>query len=198
LAGGDPSVVRVMAVTKTFGPDAVVAARVAGLFDIGENYATELEDKAPGPEGTRWHFLGTIQRNKVRHLAPLVTVWESVARLAEGERIAQFAPGATVMVQIDGTGLAGRNGCTLEAAPDLVAGLSGLGLNVTGLMTVAPQEPAAAADVFRSVANLADRLGLPERSMGMSDDLEAAVAAGSTMVRIGRGLFGERGLRVGP
>jgi len=189
-------VVRVVAVTKGFGPAAVEAARAVGLTDIGENYAAELEKKAPGPDGTRWHFLGTIQRNKVRELAPLVAVWESVARLAEGERIARLAPGATVMVQVDCTGLAVRNGCTVDETPSLVSSLVALDLTVCGLMTVAPQDPASAADAFRAVARLADRLGLPERSMGMSDDLEAAVAAGSTMVRIGRGLFGERGLRV--
>jgi PLP dependent protein len=189
-------VVRVVAVTKGFGPAAVEAARAVGLVDIGENYAAELEEKAPGPDGTQWHFLGTIQRNKVPHLAPLVAVWESVARRSEGERIARLAPGATVMVQVDCTGLAGRNGAPVEEVPALVSGLSDLGLNVSGLMTVAPQEPSAAVEAFRTVAGLAERLGLPERSMGMSDDLEAAVAAGSTMVRIGRGLFGERGLRV--
>jgi uncharacterized pyridoxal phosphate-containing UPF0001 family protein len=139
-----------------------------------------------------WHFLGAIQRNKVPALAPVVGVWQSVAREAEGARIARFAPGASVMVQVDLTALPGRNGCAPSAVPELVAELRQLGLKVLGLMTVAPQETAAAQAAFSQVAHLADRLELPERSMGMSDDLEAAVAAGSTMVRIGRALFGER------
>jgi uncharacterized pyridoxal phosphate-containing UPF0001 family protein len=193
-AGGDPAVVRVLAVTKGFGPAAVLAALGAGLNDIGENYAQELLTKAPGPEGARWHFLGAVQRNKVRALAPLVDVWQGVARVAEGERIARYAPGASVMVQVDYTGLPGRNGCAPEAVPALVQALSAFDLQVTGLMTVAPVT--GASDVFRQVGEMADRLGLPERSMGMSDDLEAAVAAGSTMVRIGRGLFGERSPKV--
>ncbi len=197
-AGGDPGTVRVVAVTKGFGPEAVEAAHAVGLHDVGENYAGELQSKAPGPEGTRWHFLGAVQRNKVRALAPLVSVWQGVARLVEGERIAACAPGAQVLVQVDTTGLAGRNGCAPPDVGTLVHALASLNLQVEGLMTVALQgDPAAAAAAFGEVARLADHLGLPERSMGMSDDLEAAVAAGSTMVRIGRALFGPRPVGLG-
>jgi uncharacterized pyridoxal phosphate-containing UPF0001 family protein len=191
-AGGDPERVRVLAVTKGFGPGAVAAARAAGLRDIGENYAAELQAKAPGPPGTQWHFLGAVQRNKVRALAPLVDVWQGVARLAEGERIARFAPGARVLIQVDYTGLPGRNGCAPEDVPALAAALVGLNLHLQGLMTVAPPDPPAAGAAFGSLGRLADDLDLPERSMGMSADLEAAVAAGSTMVRVGRALFGDR------
>jgi hypothetical protein len=192
-AGGDPEQLRVIAVTKGFGPEAVEAARAAGLADVGENYATELQAKAPGPPGTRWHFLGAIQRNKVRALAPLVDMWQGVARLTEGERIAQYAPGARVLIQVDTSGgLPGRNGCPPHHVMALATSLSALELQLVGLMTVAPPGDAASASAFRSVGRLADALGLRERSMGMSADLEAAVAAGSTMVRIGRALFGER------
>ena len=191
-AGGDPDRVRVLAVTKGFGPAAVEAARAAGLTDIGENYASELEAKAPGPPGTQWHFLGAVQRNKVRALAPLVDVWQGVARLAEGERIARFAPGARILIQVDYTGLPGRNGCAPQDARALAEALLRLDLRVQGLMTVAPPDLSAAPTAFGSLGRLADELDLPERSMGMSADLEAAVAAGSTMVRVGRALFGER------
>jgi uncharacterized pyridoxal phosphate-containing UPF0001 family protein len=191
-AGGDPDRVRVLAVTKGFGPEAVEAARAAGLTDIGENYSAELQAKAPGPPGTHWHFLGAVQRNKVHALAPLVDVWQGVARYVEGERIARFAPGARVLIQVDYTGLPGRNGCAPEDAPALAEALGGLDLRLQGLMTVAPPDPSAADAAFGSLGRLADELDLPERSMGMSADLEAAVAAGSTMVRVGRALFGER------
>jgi uncharacterized pyridoxal phosphate-containing UPF0001 family protein len=191
-AGGDPDRVRVLAVTKGFGPEAVAAARAAGVIDIGENYAAELQAKAPGPPGTQWHFLGAVQRNKVGVLAPLVDVWQGVARLAEGERIARFAPGARVLIQVDYTGLPGRNGCVPEDVPALAKALVALELDLQGLMTVAPPDPSAADAAFGSLRRQADELGLPERSMGMSADLEAAVAAGSTMVRVGRALFGER------
>ena len=194
-AGGDPLRVRVVGVTKGFGPEAVSAARQAGLTDLGENYAAELVEKAAADSddaGVVWHFLGAVQRNKVAQLAPLVGLWESVARAAEGERIARFAPGARVLVQIETTGLASRNGCSPAAAGELVARLGDLGLDVRGLMTVAAPGDDAAKEAFGTLGRLADRLGLEERSMGMSDDLEAAVVAGSTMVRIGRALFGDR------
>jgi PLP dependent protein len=187
--------VRVVGVTKGFGPDAVRAARDAGLTDLGENYATELVAKAAaddGDNGVVWHFLGTVQRNKVAQLAPLVGVWQSVARESEGARIARFAPGARVLVQVDITGLPGRNGCAPSEVDELAPRLADLGLDVRGLMTVAAPGVAAARAAFGSLGRMADRLGLEERSMGMSDDLEAAVAAGSTMVRIGRALFGAR------
>jgi uncharacterized pyridoxal phosphate-containing UPF0001 family protein len=196
--------VRVIGVTKSFGPEAVRAAVDAGLTDLGENYAAELVAKAAavagaaeaeGDVGTTdvvWHFLGAVQRNKVAQLAPLVGVWQSVARAAEGERIARFSPQARVLVQVETTGLPGRNGCPPAATAELVAELRGLGLAVQGLMTVAAPGEGAAKEAFETVGRLADRLGLEERSMGMSDDLETAVAAGSTMVRIGRALFGDR------
>jgi len=186
-------------VTKGFGLEAVVAARAAGLRDIGENYASELVDKAAALEGdpstsepVRWHFLGAIQRNKVARLAPVVGVWQSVSRAEEGARIARFAPGATVLVEVDTTGLPGRNGCLPDNVRGLVPRLRDAGLDVRGLMTVAAPDPEAAGSAFTTVRALADELGLEERSMGMTDDLEAAVRAGSTMVRIGRALFGER------
>ena len=194
-AGGDPARVRVLGVTKGFGPEAVRAALGAGLPEVGENYAAELVTKAAelgGDPGVAWHFLGAIQRNKVAQLAPLVAVWQSVARQAEGARIARFAPGARVLVQVDATGLPERNGCPPEGVGELVAQLGDLGLDVRGLMTVAAPGEEQAREAFATVAHLADGLGLEERSMGMSDDLEAAVAAGSPMVRIGRALFGAR------
>ena len=198
-AGGDPARIRVVGVTKGFGPGTVRAAYDAGLRDLGENYAAELEAKAealgaePGVGGPPlWHFLGAIQRNKVAHLAPVVGLWQSVARESEGARIARFAPGAAVLVQVDTTGLPGRNGCAPDELPSLVKRLRALGLDVRGLMTVAAPGSDAARAAFRSVGRLADELELDERSMGMTDDLEEAVAAGSTMVRIGRALFGPR------
>ena len=185
---------RVVGVTKGFGAEAVLAAVEAGLHDIGENYAAELESKAPAVTSSEvvWHFLGAVQRNKVARLAPIVGLWESVARAEEGARIARFAPGAKVLVEVDTTGVAGRNGCPPSETGALVGDLRAEGLDVRGLMTVAAPGEGAARTAFERVARLADELGLEERSMGMSDDLEAAVASGTTMVRVGRALFGER------
>ena len=196
-AGGDPSAVRLVAVAKWFDAAVVRAAVDAGLSDIGESYVQELVAKAAELEGSpqpvRWHFVGRLQRNKVRKAAPHVWLWHSVDRLALGAEIARFAPDAAVLVQVNASGEANKAGCAPAMAPALVDGLVDLGLDVRGLMTIAPAGPAEAArPVFRTVRDLAQRLGLGELSMGMSDDLEVAVQEGATTVRVGRDLFGPR------
>lgn len=195
-AGGDPGRVRVVAVTKGFGPAAVEAARAGGLLDVGENYAQELLGKHRALDGAtpglRWHFLGAVQRNKVPQLAPVVSCWQGLSRLAEGEAIARRRPGSAVLVEVDVTGMPGRNGCAPSDVPALVTALNRCDLDVRGLMTVAPQDLVAAREAFASVRRLADDLGLAERSMGMSDDYPLAVGEGATMVRLGRALFGDR------
>lgn len=199
-AGRVPDDVVVVAVTKGFGIDAVNAATAAGIADIGENYAQELAGKverAGIDAGRRWHFLGRVQRNKVRSIAAAVHLWQGVDRVSAGEEIARRAPGARVLVQVRlDTGAPGgpaRNGCDPDDVPQLVERLDNLGLDVRGLMAVGPAgPPELARPGFRTVSALADRLGLAERSMGMTDDLGVAVEEGSTMVRVGRGLFGAR------
>ena len=200
-AAPDPDRVTLLAVTKGFGPEAVTRALSAGLGAVGENYADELVAKAaavadrPGPV-PEWHFLGAIQRNKVPRLAPIVSCWQSVARIQEGRAIARRAPGTRVLVQVDVAGLPGRGGIRPEDTADLVAALRGEELNVVGLMAVGmPGPPEGARPGFREVSRLADELGLDVRSMGMTDDLEVALSEGSTMIRIGRALFGDRPIR---
>ena len=189
-AGGDPAAVTVVAVTKGFGPDAVAAARAAGLTDIGENYLPELLDKHDGRP--RWHFLGRVQRREVRKAAG-VDVWQGVDRQAAAEEVAARWPASTVLVQVNTSGEPQKLGCTVRDAPPLVRCCAELGLEVRGLMTVGPHGgPEAARPGFRTLAALARDLGLPELSMGMTDDLEVAVEEGSTMVRLGRALFGPR------
>ncbi len=196
-AGRRADDVTVVAVTKGFDAGAVDAATAAGIADVGENYAQELATKVDraGPDaGRRWHFLGRVQRNKVRSIAAAVHLWQGVDRVAAGEEIARRAPGAKVLVQVRiDDGDTTRNGCSPGDVPDLVDRLDALGLDVRGLMAVGPRGPAELARPgFREVSALADRLGLVERSMGMTGDLDVAVEEGSTMVRVGRGLFGAR------
>lgn len=192
-AGGDPGSIRIVAVTKGHPADAVRAALEVGLADIGEDRGPELLAKAEQCDGPRWHFIGQLQRNKVRPIAHVVHLWQSVDRLRLGEEIAKRAPGASVLVEVNLTEDPNRGGQRPGFVPGLVDGLRDLGLSVEGIMAVAPQdEPEVVTAGFRTVRELADRLSLHERSMGMSDDLEAAVAAGSTMVRVGRALFGVR------
>jgi uncharacterized pyridoxal phosphate-containing UPF0001 family protein len=203
-AGGDPELVRIVAVTKGFGPEEVAAALAAGLVDFGENYADELVSKweAIG-HAARWHFLGAVQRNKVGRLARLVDCWQAVSRVVEGEAImrhrAEMSQNATsvespsMLVEVDTTGLAGRGGCAPGDVAGVVAGLAQLGCRVDGLMTVAPPGgEELARKAFDSVARLREDLGLAELSMGMSADLEQGVAAGATIVRLGTCLFGPR------
>ncbi|MGZ4692814.1 MAG: YggS family pyridoxal phosphate-dependent enzyme [Acidimicrobiales bacterium] len=202
-AGGGPGV-ELLAVTKGFGIDAITAAHHAGLDAVGENYAQELLDKVAALDqlGDRsaipaWHFIGRLQRNKVRQIAPVVALWQTVDREQLAAEIARRAPGAAVLVQLNLSGEPQKGGCPPEEAEQLVARAVELGLDVRGLMGVAPAgEPEAARPGFRRLVALADRLGLAVRSIGMSADLEVAVQEGSTMVRVGRDLFGERPPRV--
>ena len=199
-AGGDPERITLVAVTKGFGPEVVAEARALGHADFGENYTVDLARKAelvarpPGAvDGVRWHYLGAVQRTTARKLGTLVHLWQGVDGLGAGERIAKAAPGARVLVQVDVSGEPRKQGCTFDDAPGLVASLRRLPLDVRGLMAVGPSGPPEGARAgFRRLARLADALGLAERSMGMSADLEVAVAEGATMVRLGTALFGPR------
>jgi pyridoxal phosphate enzyme (YggS family) len=192
-AGGDDSVA-VLAVTKGFGPEAVEAAIAAGCRMIGENYAQELVAKRSATADAEVHFIGQLQTNKVRQIAGLVQVYETVDRDRLALEIARRDPGARVLAQVDTTGELGKGGCPIERLDELVAVIRGAGLDLRGLMTVGPTEggPEAARPGFRAVREAVERLGLTVCSMGMSDDLEVAVEEGSTQVRLGTALFGPR------
>lgn len=204
-AGGDPDRVRLVAVTKGFGPEVARTAIAAGLADLGENYAQELvakiEDlgRPEDPVGDlRWHFLGRLQTNKVRHLAPFVALWQSVDRPGLVREIAKRAPEASILIQINLSAEPQKGGCAPDEVPALVGLARDSGLDVQGFMGVAPAgDPSLARPGFERLVALADAFELPERSIGMSGDLEVAVACGATMVRIGRDLFGDRPLRPG-
>lgn len=189
-AGGDPGAVTVVAVTKGHPVERVAEACAAGVTDLGENYAAELLAKQPAAPAARWHFLGAVQRGKVRALAPAVACWQGVDRLAAGREIARRAPGASVLVQVDVAGRPDRNGCRPEEAEALIAALRDLGLAVDGLMAVGRAEDPRPG--FRLLADLGRRAGVAHLSMGMSGDLEVAVQEGATMVRVGDALFGPR------
>lgn len=193
-AAGGSDAVSILPVTKAFGPEAIEAARACGCSAIGENYAQELLAKRDACRGLEVHFIGQLQTNKVRQLAGLVTVYETVDRPKLAREIAKRDPGARVLVQVDTTGEPGKGGCPLADLDAVVDEVRGLDLDVVGLMTVGPTEggPEAARPGFRAVRAAADRLGLAECSMGMTADLEVAVQEGSTQVRVGSALFGAR------
>lgn len=190
--------VKILAVTKGFGPDAVRAASAVGLTAVGENYGQELVTKAEALSDLdiTWHAIGQLQSNKVKLLASHVGVWQSVDRLKVGQRIAQHQPAAQVFVQLRPTDVSEdgpKAGCRLDDAPALIADLQSLGLTVQGVMTVGVNgDREATKRSFVDACALAEEFSLPERSFGMSGDLEDAVELGSTMVRLGTALFGPR------
>jgi PLP dependent protein len=189
--GRDPSEVTLVAATKTVDAERVRAAVAAGVVDVGENRAQELLEKAPVVDGARWHFVGTLQRNKVRALAPWVQCWQSVDREALGVEIARRAPGAHVLVEVNLAGEPQKSGCAPDDAAPLADALRSEGLVVEGLMTVPPAQ-GDPRPWFAALRELGGRLGVPELSMGMTDDFELAIEEGATIVRVGRALFGDR------
>lgn len=189
--------VALVAVTKSFGVDAVLAAVAAGCDKIGENYAQECVAKLaalPGDVRPEVHFIGHLQSNKVRMLVGVVDVWETIDRQSVVDALARRAPGARVLVQVNTTGEVAKSGAEPREVANVVAAARTAGLHVEGLMTVGPTDaPAEAArPAFRLLRHLADDQGLVTCSMGMTHDLEVAVEEGSTEVRIGTALFGRR------
>ena len=201
-AGGDPDRIAIMAVTKSFDSSAVDAAASAGLKLIGENYAQEMLAKMAQlrPETrdvVQTHFIGRLQTNKIRQMCGAVDVWQSVDRMRLVAEIARRSPGAQVFLQLDVSGADTQGGCTVSSASALLHEAQQAGLDVTGCMAIGPRgpEPEIAA-AFAEVTRFADRHSLEHRCMGMSADLEAAITAGSTMIRIGTALFGPRPTQV--
>ena len=195
VARESSSPVALIAVTKTFGHDAIRAAVSAQCDAIGENYAQEVLAKvAEAPFGLPVHFIGAIQSNKVRQLAPYISVWQGVDRVSVISEIGKRAPGAEILLQVNTTNEVTKSGVHPREVDALLAAGQEAGLVVRGLMTIGPTsgDIAEAKKAFLSLRSLADSLHLPDCSMGMSDDYQVAVACGSTMIRIGSRLFGPR------
>jgi pyridoxal phosphate enzyme (YggS family) len=164
---------------------------------LGENYAQELEAKAAQLADSvvepEWHFIGRLQRNKVRRIADVVTSWDSVDRSELLGEIAKRAPGARVLLQVNVSDEPGKGGCEPAELDRLLATAADAQLQVDGLMTVGRTgDPEEARPGFRLLRRLCDENGLRVCSMGMSNDLDVAVDEGSTLVRVGTALFGPR------
>jgi len=199
LRASIPAGVTLVAVSKTHGPEAIREAWAAGQRDFGENYAQEWREKADALadlDGLRWHFIGALQTNKVRIIAGRVAAIHTVDRLELAREISKrfAAKGATarVFLEVNAGGEATKSGCSPEEAPALAEAVRALpAVALAGLMCIPPP----AGDPrrhFRALRALRDRLGLAELSIGMSADWRIAIEEGSTCVRIGSAIFGER------
>jgi pyridoxal phosphate enzyme (YggS family) len=208
-AGRDPASVALLAVSKTWPADDVRALAALGQWDFGENRAQELIAKAAELGGlpVRWHFVGQLQRNKAAAVARLGAVVHSVDRVSLAgvlDRAGQeLDRSVEVLLQVDLGGEAGgaapRGGAAPEEIPALADAVAdAAGLRLLGLMAVAPlgEDATSAFDRLAALAARvrADHPEAVELSAGMSGDLEAAVAAGATIVRVGTALFGNRPL----
>jgi pyridoxal phosphate enzyme (YggS family) len=207
-AGRDPAEVRLVAVTKTHPAKVARAAVAAGLHDLGENRVDELVAKSSAVEAT-WHLVGRLQSNKAREVIGRASLIHSVDRRSLVDVLARHAQARglvqDILVQVNVGEDPAKGGCSLSELPDLVSYASDTpGVRAVGLMTVPPLPgegvlPSdAARPLFRALREARDALrsdhaALKELSMGMSDDLEAAVQEDATMVRIGSALFGARG-----
>jgi pyridoxal phosphate enzyme (YggS family) len=205
-AGRPPDSVSLIAVSKLQGAEAVRAACAAGQRAFGENYVQEALDKQTALKDLpiEWHFIGRIQANKTRAIAANFAWVHGLADAGHARRLSEQRPvrlpPLKACIQVNMSGEASKGGLQPAAVPDLIAACSGLsGLRVVGLMTLpAPSaDPQAQREPLRALRLLRDRLATPERpldalSMGMSDDLEAAILEGATLVRIGTAIFGSR------
>jgi PLP dependent protein len=192
-AGGTD--VQLVAVTKTFPLEALTAAVDAGCDAIGENYAQEAVAKLTGWRPTvPVQFIGHLQSNKVAMLSPIIDLWATIDRPSVIDAVARRVPAAQVFVQVNVSGEPQKGGCHPSETDAMVELARGRGLDVTGLMTLgAAGDEVVTRRGFALLSSLRQRLGLRHCSMGMSSDLEWAVAEGSTQVRVGSALFGERG-----
>ncbi len=217
--GRDPQAVSLLAVSKTFGADAVLAAMEAGQQAFGENYIQEAVEKIlavrtlQGDKRVIWHCIGPIQSNKTRLVAEHFDWVHSVDRLKIAQRLSEQRPPGLpplqVCLQVNVDGGANKSGATPEAAIGLALAVAQLPqITLRGLMSIPEPTPdfVAQCALFARTSALFDQIlqalrqsGTPDQvaafdtlSMGMSADLEAAIHSGSTMVRVGTAIFGKR------
>ena len=205
-AGRDPAGIRLLAVSKTWPAESVREAAAAGQHAFGENYVQEgvAKVEALADLGLEWHFIGPLQSNKTRPVANSFAWVHSIDRLKIAQRLSEqrdvFLPPLQVCIQVNVSGEESKSGVSPTELPELARAVAALPrLKLRGLMTI--PEPTSDVALQRSrfaalrqlMAQLrADGLDLDTLSMGMSDDLEAAIAEGSTMVRVGTAIFGSR------
>ncbi len=202
----NPDEITLIAVAKTFSSQDVKKVLSAGIVDIGENYIQELRQKHEEllVENVRWHFIGHLQSNKVKYIAPWIHCIHSVDTVEVGKEISRQALkcGRTldVLIEVNTSGEASKFGAVPEKTALLVKQLAVLpNMRVRGLMTIGPflPDPESSRPSFRMLKTLRQEIeregmSLPHLSMGMTNDFEIAIEEGATMVRIGTAIFGNR------
>lgn len=201
-AGRAPSDVTIVAVSKSHPPQALRAAAAAGARDFGENYVQELVAKRAEVSDVRWHFIGRLQRNKVKLVAGQVALIHAVDTVALAEEISKRTPTVQpILLAVNVAGEETKGGVALAGALVLARAFATLpNVRLDGLMTMPPpsDDPEASRPVFEALRALRDQMQdalgapLPVLSMGMSGDFEVAIACGATHVRIGTAIFGAR------
>ena len=205
-AGRKPEEVTLIGVAKTFTSEAVGELVHAGVLDVGENYVQELQEKhrALNDERIRWHFIGHLQSNKVKNIAPWIHMIHAVDSVSLGEEISKRAEQSgrviPILIEVNTTGEQSKFGAAPEAVMGLAKDLMRFPhINVTGLMTIGPflPDPEQSRPAFRMLNELRQHLRqdgftLPHLSMGMTNDFEVAIEEGATLVRVGTAIFGKR------
>ncbi len=201
-SGRSQEEVTLVVVGKGFPPEAIREAVAAGVRHLAENRVQEAQGKRPLladlPAGVVWHMVGHLQTNKVKTALNLFDIIHSVDSLHLAEEISRRAPRQVrvpVFLEVNVTDEATKYGFSPEELPRAAEAAARLpNLDIRGLMTVAPlvADPEEVRPVFRRLREMSRSLGLPELSIGMTDDFEVAVEEGATHVRIGRAIFGER------
>ncbi len=198
-AGRSVAEVTLVAVTKTFPAEAVEAAIAAGATNVGENRVQEGRDKKPLVKGrAKWHLIGHLQSNKAKDAVGVFDVIETIdsADLAQKVAVAaaKLQKRQEILLEVNIGREPQKNGADPEDVPSLVKEIGAMPeLHLLGLMAIPPHgEPEETRRWFRALRELRDRVGLQQLSMGMTEDFEGAIEEGSTMVRVGRAIFGER------
>lgn len=197
--GRSPQEVTLLAVSKHADIAAVQALYDGGVRDFGESREPELARKAAAlPPDIRWHFIGPLQANKVRKVVRLASIIHSVDSVSLLERVDRIAGEelrrVNVYLEVNVSGESSKGGVSVAELPKLLAAArNAQNIDVVGLMTMAPLDAPEAElrKIFSTLADLAKAAELPQLSMGMSGDYAAAIAAGSTVVRIGTAIFGK-------
>jgi hypothetical protein len=205
----DPASVRLVAVSKTHPAASVAAAAAAGQEIFGENYVQEFAAKAEEVQTpVQWHFIGSLQSNKVKYLAGKVAMIHSVDRLSLAEELdrqwGKFGQTLEILIEVNLGDEESKGGASTDAAMELVRRSATLPhLKICGLMALPPylEDAEAVRPYFRRLRELSERIAasriegveMRELSMGMSHDFEVAIEEGATLVRVGTAIFGARG-----